>query len=167
MNSVNILVLESSTTSAKGMLFDTETGSYIMESLPFTLDEDSSRQDADTVYQQTMAVGRKISTGKKVDIIVLSGAWHSVMLTDENRKPVTPVYVWSNTEASPLCRKLRKDEKFTSWYYQRTGCMVSAIYPSFKLMMMRDFSMYFIKEISIKLKSDFMGNGGNMQHAVR
>jgi len=148
MKNVNILVLESSTTSAKGMLFDTETGNYVMESLPFTQDEDSTLQDADTVYQQTMAVGRKIAAGRKVDIIVLSGAWHSVMLTDEKKKPVTPVYVWSNTQASPLCRKLRKDEEFTSWYYHRTGCMVSAIYPSFKLMMMgeegEDFSGKYI-----------------------
>lgn len=141
MNSLNILVLESSTTSAKGMLFDTETGKYVMESLPFTLDEDSSLQNAETVYQQTMAVGRKIATGKKVDIIVLSGAWHSVMLTDEKRTPLTPVYVWSNTEASPLCKILRKDQEFTNWYYQRTGCMVSAIYPSFKLLMMKERGM--------------------------
>ena len=60
------------------------------------------------------------------------------MLCDGAVKPVTPVYPWSYTGAAPVCKRLRRDEDYVSRYYQKTGCMVNAIYPFFKLMMLRE-----------------------------
>ena len=81
-------------------------------------------------------MGKDLCAGESVDVISLSGTWHSVMLVDHSMKPVTPVYQWPYTGASGLCAELRRDAAFTDWFYRRTGCMVSAIYPAFKLMLL-------------------------------
>ena len=45
------LVLESSTTSAKAMLYNTETGRMTVRTAPFIFDNgDSAEQDADSVF---------------------------------------------------------------------------------------------------------------------
>lgn len=129
------LVLESSTTSAKAMTYDTETGRIGVRTAPFVFaDGDSAVQNAGSVFEQTAALGRQLCAGRRVDIVSLSGTWHSVMLLDRGMKPVTPVYQWPYTGAEALCAELRRDAALTDWFYRRTGCMVSAIYPVFKLM---------------------------------
>jgi gluconokinase len=120
------------------MLYDTESKTYRVETTSFSLAEDTTKQDAMSIYEETVAIGRKLAEGKVIDLISLSGAWHSLFLADQKMNPVTPVYAWSNTEASPLCSRLREDGDFVDWYYKRTGCMVSAIYPAFKLMMLKE-----------------------------
>ncbi|NLT97811.1 MAG: hypothetical protein GXW96_06640, partial [Christensenellaceae bacterium] len=129
------LVLESSTTSAKAMIYDTETGRVEVRTAPFVFAcGDAAVQDAESVFEQTAALGRQLCANQRVDVISLSGTWHSVTLLDKNLRPVTPVYQWPYTGAEPLCAELRHDAAFTDWFYRRTGCMVSAIYPAFKLM---------------------------------
>jgi gluconokinase len=131
------LVLESSTTSAKAMLYDTVTGRIMVRTAPFVFEKgDSVSQDAVSVFEQTMALGKEVCANEHVDIISLSGTWHSVMLVDRCMKPATPVYQWPYTGASALCAELRGDSAFVDWFYRRTGCMVSAIYPAFKLMLL-------------------------------
>ena len=131
------LVLESSTTSAKAMLYNTETGRVTVRTAPFYFENaDSAAQDAESVFKQTIELGRTLCENENVDVISLSGTWHSVMLCDDEKKPVTPVYQWPYTGASELCTELRGDTAFTDWFYRRTGCMVSAIYPAFKLMLL-------------------------------
>jgi gluconokinase len=131
------LVLESSTTSAKAMLYNTETGRITVRTALFIFNNgDSAEQDANSVFEQTATLGRALCAGESVDVISLSGTWHSVMLLDGAMNPVTPVYQWPYTGASELCSELRGDAAFTDWVYRRTGCMVSAIYPVFKLMLL-------------------------------
>ena len=86
------------------------------------------------MFEQTAALGRQLCANRRVDVISLSGTWHSVMLLDKSMNPVTPVYQWPYTGAEGLCAELQRDAAFTDWFYRRTGCMVSAIYPAFKLM---------------------------------
>ncbi|MFU0832177.1 MAG: Gluconokinase [Oscillospiraceae bacterium] len=134
---MEILVLEASTTSAKAMLYHTKDGTFEMKVQEY--DKNIKNSDtAENVYLQVMAIGKKLLAGRtKVDMIALGGTWHSVMLCDANMVPQTPVYLWNYTGASELCRDLRKDRNFVYQYYQRTGCMVNAIYPLFKLEMLR------------------------------
>lgn len=128
------LVLESSTTSAKAMIYDPETGRVEVRTAPFVFTNgDAAMQDAESVFEQTAALGRQVCEGRRVDVISLSGTWHSVMLLDRGLSPVTPVYQWPYTGAEALCAELRHDAELTGWFYRRTGCMISAIYPAFKL----------------------------------
>lgn len=146
---MEILVLEASTTSAKAMLYHTEDRSFEVKVRAYTGNyEDVTIHNAENVYLDMVAVGRELLDGRQVDMIALSGTWHSLVLCDGAVKPVTPVYPWSYTGAAPVCKRLRRDEDYVSRYYQKTGCMVNAIYPFFKLMMLReqgyDLSKYII-----------------------
>ncbi len=136
---MEILVLEASTTSAKAMLYHTQDGTFETAAREYGPEPsgDPAARDIEAVYRQMMAVGREVAEGKKIDMISLSGTWHSVALCSSRMEPQTPVYLWSYTGASELCRELRKDPAYVSSYYQRTGCMVNAIYPLFKLELLR------------------------------
>lgn len=61
---------------------------------------DTTLHDPEAVFQKMMEVGRICSAGQKIDMIALSGTWHSVGLFQQDFTPVTPIYLWSNTEAS-------------------------------------------------------------------
>ncbi len=136
---MRILTLESSTSSAKAMLYCLETGKIesITEAyLPECAGEEGLRPDV--VFVQTAAVGKRLCAGRPVDLIVLSGVWHSVFLTDRAMKPITNVYSWTTTMAADVCAAKRQDAAYARWYYQKTGCMVNATYPSFKLMQLKN-----------------------------
>lgn len=151
---MQILVLESSTTSAKAMLFSTESQEIELltkEYLPENRDADS--QDAEGVFLQTAMLGKQVSAGRKVDCIALSGVWHSVVLCDKNMKPQTRVLSWDNTKAADLCNRIRNNKEETKEYYKKTGCMVNAIYPAFKLM--------YLKEQGYKLEDYFIFGQGS------
>lgn len=130
-----ILALEASTTSAKTMLFDTQTGSVAVRDRRFEFDSgDATARDGDALCTQLLALGREAAAGVDVDLIVLSGTWHGLGLFTPELRAVTPIMEWSYTGAQDLCARLREDEQLTWWFYERTGCMINATYPVFKLM---------------------------------
>lgn len=136
---MHILVLEASTTSAKAMLYNTEDNSYIVKAKPYTGNyQDVTIHNAENVYLQMMALGKKLAKGQKIDMISLCGTWHSVFLCDKDMVPSTPVFLWSNISASAICKNLREDTEYVNTFYQKTGCMVNAIYPYFKLLMLKE-----------------------------
>ncbi|MGZ0710365.1 gluconokinase (plasmid) [Coraliomargarita sp. W4R53] len=130
-----ILALEASTTSAKTMVFDTESGEIAVRTRRFETDgPDAAVRDGDAICTQLFALGRESARGSDVDMIVLSGTWHGLTLRTPEFEPVTPVMEWPYTGAQDLCAALREDQELTWWFYERTGCMVNAVYPVFKLM---------------------------------
>jgi len=136
---MHILALESSTTSAKAMLYNAADGTCEVRSQAYRLRHgDVSIHDAEDVFRETIQLGREMSAGKEIGAVALSGTWHSVMLCDHAMKPQTPVYHWSYTGAAALCQKLRRDQRYVRSYYQKTGCMVNAIYPYFKLRLLAE-----------------------------
>jgi len=121
------------------MLYDTANRTYETETKAYPVYYgDPTLHDAEGVFLETAAVGKKLCAGRKIDAIALSGVWHSVMLCSADFTPETPVYLWSNTEAADICRQLRKDDGYTRNFYRKTGCMVNAIYPAFKLKLLRE-----------------------------
>lgn len=134
-----ILVLESSTTSAKAMLYDTETRQYETRVRPYPqMYKDITLHDAEQVFLTTVLLGKEMAEGRTISMIALGGTWHSVMLCDTQIEPVTPVYLWSYTGAAGLCSSLRQNPEQVNQYYQQTGCMVNAIYPMYKLLMLKE-----------------------------
>lgn len=149
---MNILVLEASTTSAKAMLYDTSTDTVKVETRVYENNGDVTIHDAENIYQSMLAVGKTLTKDKKIDVISLVGTWHSLLLCDKNMVPKTPVYLWSYTGAKEVCKELRKDDKYVKDFYKKTGCMVNAIYPYFKLL--------FLKSQGYKLEDYYiMGQG--------
>lgn len=137
---MRILSLESSTSAAKALLYDTDTGFSRMETVDYAPDYNTidGTQDAEGIFEQTVEAGRRVCEGEKVDLIALVGAWHSVMLCDRQGKPATRIYSWAATHAKDICSRIRADSARVKEFYQRTGCMVNAIYPYFKLWYLRE-----------------------------
>lgn len=135
---MKILALESSTTSAKAMIYDTDTRDFQVESVPYKMESSEGIQDAEEVFQQMVAMGKELCKGQKIDMVALGSEWHSVVLCDENMKPQTPVYHWTYLGAVDICKNLRNDKEFVDWIYQKTGCMVNAIYPVYKIMLLKE-----------------------------
>lgn len=135
---MRILVLESSSSSAKAMLYDTENSSFEAQAEAYTGNYPDVRiHKADLVFEQTAALGRRLAAGKQIDMISLSATWHNVFLADKDMNPKTPAQTWAYTDAAPVCRELKKDGVFVRDFYSRTGCLVSAIYPVFKLIFLK------------------------------
>lgn len=137
-NPVIILALEASTTSAKTMLFDTDTGEVDVRARRFEITGTSAVRDGDSIFTQLMALGREAASGRKIDAIALSCTWHGLTLRRNDLSAVTPVYEWPYTGAQGVASLYRRDDEFKNWFYRRTGCMVNAIYPAFKLRYLKD-----------------------------
>ncbi|MBQ6321769.1 MAG: hypothetical protein IJI24_02755, partial [Lachnospiraceae bacterium] len=150
-----ILALEASTSSAKAMLYDEKEN--LCETITHPYEQDYSRFDrisqAEEAYRQMILTGREVlelADGKgmydvpcaqKVEAIALVCVWHSLFLCKRDGTPVSPIYNWNHTGASKLCRSIRQDQEATKRYYHTSGCMVNAIYPFFKIEMLRQMGM--------------------------
>ena len=89
------LVLESSTPSAKAMLYDMESGDYRVQIEPYPAMGNSGAQDPDVVLDALCRVGRTVCEDEKdIAFIALGSTWHSVLLCDRDMRPSTPVYQW-------------------------------------------------------------------------
>ena len=157
---MQILVLESSTSSAKAMLYNDIKG--ISETITEQYDPqcgDIRIQDPERVFLRTIEAGKKIIGNKDIDMIAISGTWHSIFACDKDFKPVTKSYTWAHTEASYIAQELRKDIDFTKRFYNTTGCMVNAIYPVFKLMNLQNQGLNLTDYI-------FMGQGTYNYHRL-
>ncbi|MDR1534053.1 MAG: hypothetical protein LBU64_03010 [Planctomycetota bacterium] len=129
------LVLESSTSAAKALLYDDKLGVVAEESEPYSPDFDSGgRQDADKVYQVTLEAGRKAAAGRRVEAIGLGGVWHSIVPCDQDMNPVERSCIWSFTEPGEICRELRADQKIAGGIYRRTGCMPNITYQPYAIL---------------------------------
>ena len=137
---MRILSLETSTSAAKAMLYDTRTGRSRIETAayPAKYSRTDGTQDAEGIFMQTVDAARRVCAGEDVDVIAPVGAWHSVMLCDRNMQPATSIYSWEAPHAKKICIGLRGDAAYANAYYQRTGCMVNAIYPYFKLLYLKE-----------------------------
>lgn len=137
---MRILSLESSTSAAKAMFYDTQSGEAQVEAVDYLPEYNlpDGTQDAEGIFQQTAAVAKRVCAGLPVDMIALVGAWHSVMLCHRDGKPATRIYSWAATHAKDICARLRENMDYVCDYYQKTGCMVNAIYPYFKLLYLRE-----------------------------
>ena len=132
---MKVLVLEASTTSAKAMLYDSSNGKYKVRTKAYAnIRNDVTKHDAEYVYWTVCEVSKVLTENEQVDIIALSGTWHSIFLADKHLQAKTPVLLWSNTEAKRIAKEYRKNIEYLTDYYHKTGCMTNAIYPYFKLL---------------------------------
>lgn len=136
---MKILVLESSTSSAKALIYDAvKKSSYVMTKQYPRMHDDMTVHSAQTVYEKMLEVAKELLNGDSdIDMISLSSTWHSLCLFDKQMEPQTSVFPWCYTGASDICKEIRQDKEYVHTYYQKTGCMVNAIYPFFKLKMLK------------------------------
>ncbi|HHX23469.1 MAG: gluconokinase [Tepidanaerobacteraceae bacterium] len=133
---MNILALETSTSALKVAIYSSKKGLIKVLSIPY--DESIS----DTITQNAKGVLNLLINGTKellksdtyqIDAIGLSGIWHSLLLLDRDREPLTPIYTWADTRPAQTVAKYRKDEKLWNGFYKKTGCAIHSIYPLWKI----------------------------------
>ena len=131
---MNVIGLEVSTSAAKGILFSLEEGVIKTVSVQYREGAETLTIDPQEVLTAAKAVLTRIveSTDRPISAIGLGGAWHSLLLLDEKRLPLGPIYTWADVSASSTVERLRKDREFVLGCYQRTGNMVHAMYPAWK-----------------------------------
>lgn len=131
-----ILAMEASTTSAKAMLYSTDTGVVQMSTEPYSHLRygTTAMQDPDEQYSQLTALARSVAQGRKVDLITVSTTWQSLLLCDEHMEPLGPIYLWNHDGAKPITDRIRQDANLADGLYRRTGAIVNPSYPSYKLM---------------------------------
>ena len=138
---MKLLILESSTTSAKAMLYDTESDKWRIATKPYGFTQDSNgTHDGEAVFLKTVQAAKEIADGIQVDIILQSTTWHSLALADKTGALLSPVELWSYTGANELCKRLRENG-FEKNYYRKTGCLINSTYPYFKLMHKKENGM--------------------------
>ncbi len=145
-----ILVMETSTSSAKALLYNKEKKTYQVATQAlrksFSHGENyHNRHDAQKVFDQTLVLAkgliereRKVGNSEAlplpVDKIVYVTTWHSLILLDRSFNPLTPIYLWSFGMEKPVIGNIEKsDPDLKESFEKRTGCNLSAIYPFWKL----------------------------------
>ncbi len=136
---MRILALEASTSNVKALLYSSETGLLRMRQHPYSgkTHVGCGRQDAEEVFCQLLLLGRQVLEGERAEAIALSVTWHSLLLCGREGNPVSPVYLWNDPEAEPVCRELRRDPGLCDRLYRRTGTIVNPCFPLYKLIWLK------------------------------
>lgn len=125
-----VLALETSTSSAKALVYDSKLGLIATASQRFGPDiAKAGQQDPMGVHLAMTKVARQAVAGRDIQAIALSSTWHSVGIFDTAMQPVSPVYTWEFSKAAPFSAEMRKDEALTQTLYRSTGCMPNVTYP--------------------------------------
>lgn len=133
--------LEVSTSAAKCILFDFAGRFVAAATVPFSAGvSDTVSQDPEGMAAAALeALTRVIAESPcQLMAIGLGATWHSLLLLDEERRPLRRIRTWADTEAATVVRPIREDKERAVWFYQRTGCMPHAMYPLWKWMGQRE-----------------------------
>ncbi len=132
-----VLVLEASTTSAKALVYSSQTGVLRLEACPFPPEiSNGVTQEPEGICRLLFETGRKAAAGLEIAGVSIVGTWHSTLLCQRGL-PISPIYTWAHLEAAPLVAQYQTDQAFSAQYFARTGCRVHASYPAFRLRFLR------------------------------
>ncbi|MGM9556671.1 MAG: FGGY-family carbohydrate kinase [Oscillospiraceae bacterium] len=125
-----VLALESSTSSAKAVLYDTSQGVLAVNSCAYPAEICAGGvSDTSAVTALTLETGAAISRGQSVEAVAVCGTWHSIGLCERALTQPGKTYSWDFLPPSGQCAQLRRDPVITDELYSRTGCMPHMTYP--------------------------------------
>lgn len=116
-------------------------------------------QDAEGVYNSIISGIKEILSTYtcEIDAIGLSGIWHSLLLLDEHRKPLTPIFTWADTSPAETVAKYRQDKKLWHLFYNKTGCAIHSIYPLWKIIHLKETQPdIFTKKVHITSQLEYI-----------
>lgn len=147
---MNILALEVSTSSAKSIIYSSNKGIIDSNSKQFNKRVSNvTTQDPEGVLNTALQCVKEIinKNNINIDIIGLSSTWHSFLLLDKDRKPISKIRTWADTSYSKTATISRKDNELNKWFYHKTGCPIHSIYPVWKW-------IHLVKEKEISIKDN-------------
>ena len=124
-----VLALESSTSSAKAILYDTACGVRAVKTIPYPQAACAGGvSDTDAIAALTLQAGAEIAAGQPVQAVAVCGTWHSIGLCEGSLSKPGKTYSWNYLAPSAQCAAIRQDKTLTDTLYQRTGCMPHVTY---------------------------------------
>ena len=145
-----VLAIESSTSSAKAVLYDTVQGVVRSGQEVYSAGIGHDGQtNAQAVFETTMRVARGIAQGERVEAVALCGTWHGICACDSKMVPITPVYSWNFTRTANMCKQMRKNEELRKKLYHNTGCMPHNTYPRHAIQYMMSRGMDLTNKVFI------------------
>ncbi len=137
-----VLGLEASTSAAKAMLWKEGEGVVAVKMAEYAPeDANVTTIDADAAVKATLACGRALleeTDRPEIAAIGLSSIWHSLLLLDENDRPLTRVYTWADTSPAPTVANNRADGALAEKLYRSTGCVIHSMYNLWKWMHLKE-----------------------------
>jgi len=98
--------------------------------------EDQAEQDPEEIFSNLILCLKEVSRPhRKIAGIGFSSMLHSIMGVDKRGKPVTPLYPFSDNQGKLKVKKIK--EKVPD-FYQRTGCPPHPMYPTFKILWLKE-----------------------------
>lgn len=141
-----VLSIDIGTSSVRAALYDARaveisgTESRIMRSFLTTPDGGAQEDAEKSVEYVALAVdgmlARSGALASRIEAVVISCFWHSLVGVDREGSAVTPVFGWADTRAALCIEELRRrfDERAT---HARTGCRFHSSYWPARLLWLR------------------------------
>lgn len=128
---MNILVLETSSSSSKFMVYSTKTNKidYYIKRFDFDINPNTKIND---ILKHLFDFYKETSLDKKIDAIIISSTWHSLLICDKEMNPLDVPYYWNNNIATDVVDTLKTNQGFAKHFYEKSGCILHPQYPIFK-----------------------------------
>lgn len=146
-----VIGLEVSTSSVKAVLYSA-TGEEIGEyTKPLTPDvAHVTWQNPEGIFAIILNCLRKVASFAQdpytIQAIGLGGIWHSLLLLDDQRKPLEPIRTWADLSSSEILNS-EKARELSSLVYKKTGCLRHGMYPFWKLYAMKEQEFCPLKKV--------------------
>ncbi len=139
------LGIDLGTGSCKAVAVDGEARVLGFSSMVYPAAETKTRweeQDPEVLLGAAVDSARHAAQGAGLDPrgcqgVSLGGALHSVMVLDENDRPLTGVITWADPRAGDQARRVRS-RPLGQRLYEETGCPPHAMYPLYKILWLRE-----------------------------
>ncbi|NMB25271.1 MAG: hypothetical protein GX986_07050 [Firmicutes bacterium] len=138
MNELIVASLEVSTVTAKCILFSLQEGVIAEASKRYGPEvADGPSQDPHGVLACALDVLREVvlvanQKNLTIEAVGLVGIWHSLLLLDDERRALGKIRTWVDLAGADHAMALRQDQGLVHSVYQKTGCMLHAMYPAWK-----------------------------------
>lgn len=105
----------------------------------FDAEADRAEADPEEICAAFLEVLEQCCSGGRYRIgTVVTGSFlHSLLLVDGAGRPLTPLSIWADRRAAPLCREYGVQHRDGGWR-QKTGCTLSPSYPLWRLLWYRE-----------------------------
>jgi gluconokinase len=161
-----ILALDIGTSSVRAALYDSQANrldhSFVKNerTLDFTADGGAELDAEEALAQTIQAIDDVIKLVpeliEKVEFVVMSCFWHSLVGVDETGQPLTPVYSWADTRSKDFVQTLR-DSFDESVIHNRTGARFHPSFWTAKLLWLTETQSTLFQQVKYWLQfSDFL-----------
>jgi glycerol kinase len=131
-----ILVIDEGTSSTRAGVYDESflRGEFVQMPVPLiSPSPDIVEQDADIIWQNTLAVARKAAEGQKIDCIGITNQRETTILWERaTGKPIHNALVWQDRRGADFGDELRA-KGLEKTLNEKTGLLADAYFSAFKI----------------------------------